>query len=199
MDILKPPGGKGPGVVVAHPWWGLNHTVRDYGAALARAGFTVGLPDLFDGQVATTPDEAEKLARGNWNTAAGKLTTAANELKEETAAPVAAIGFSFGAFHLAQIMTDEALRLRALAIYYATFGPVPAKHPPMLAHLAELDSEETPADMRALSAALAAAGPPNAAYTYPGMRHWFAEPDRPEYDPAAAKLAFDRTVAFLRG
>jgi carboxymethylenebutenolidase len=198
MDILKPPGSKGPGVVVAHPWWGLNHTVRDYGAALARAGFTVGLPDLFSGEIATTPEDAEKLARGNWDAAGGKLTDAVNELKDETGAPVAAVGFSFGAFHLARIMADEALPVRALAIYYATFGPVPERHAPMLAHLAELDSEESPADMQALSAALAAAGPPNAAYTYRGMKHWFAESDRPEYNAAAASLAFERTVAFLK-
>lgn len=196
MDMLKPPGGNGPGVLVAHPWWGLNQTIRDYGAALAAEGFVVGLPDLFDGQIATTIEDAEQLARGNWEQAGPKLTTALSELAGATGSAVGAVGFSFGAFHLLRLLGTD-VPLRALAIYYATLLPS-APHIPVLAHLAELDSEESPADMQALSAALTAAGPPNAAYTYAGMKHWFAEPDRPEFDGAAARLAFERTIGFLR-
>jgi len=51
MEILFPAAGHGPGVVVAHAWWGLNQTIRDYGAALVDQGFVVGLVDLFEGRV----------------------------------------------------------------------------------------------------------------------------------------------------
>ena len=197
MDILGPPGGTGPGVLVAHPWWGLNQTIRDYGAALAREGFTVGLPDLFDGAVTTTIEGAQQLAHSNWPMATDRLTKALNELAETTGGPVGAVGFSYGAFHLMRLLAAD-VPLTRLAIYYTTFSPLPAKHAPVLAHLAELDSEESTADMQALSAALAAAGPPNAAFTYAGAKHWFAESDRPEFETVAASLAFQRTVRFLR-
>ena len=62
MDILLPPSGTGPGVVVAHAWWGLNKTIRAYGMTLAAQGFVVALPDLFDGRLATTVEGAQELA-----------------------------------------------------------------------------------------------------------------------------------------
>ena len=197
MDILMPPNGSGPGVLVAHPWWGLNQTIRDYGAALAREGFVVGMPDLFDGAVTTTIEGAQQQAQSNWPTATERLTKALHELADKTGGPVGAVGLSYGAFHLMRLLETD-VPLRALAIYYATFSPLPARHAPILAHLAEKDSEESAADMEALRAALTAAGPPNAAFIYPDMRHWFAEADRPEYAPEIAALAFQRTADFLR-
>jgi carboxymethylenebutenolidase len=34
-------------------------------------------------------------------------------------------------------------------------------------------------------------------HIYPGVAHWFVESDRPEYEPAAASLAWERTFEFL--
>src|SRR4051794_15802106 len=51
-----------PGVIVLHPWWGLNHDVIAYADALAAAGFAVTAPDMFGGEVATTIEHAERLS-----------------------------------------------------------------------------------------------------------------------------------------
>ena len=197
MDILKPASGNGPGVLVAHPWWGLNQTVRDYGAALAREGFVVGLVDVFGGETTTSIDEAEKLIRKHWDVADGKLAQGFAELTDAVAgARVGAVGFSFGGFHLLEQLGRQE-KLGRLVTYYATH-PLPERHAPVLAHFAGEDEFESVEDVAAMSVALAASGPANLTYTYPATKHWFAEADRPEYDAAAAKLAFERTVAFLR-
>jgi carboxymethylenebutenolidase len=196
MDILLPPSGTGPGVLVAHPWWGLNRTIRDYGAALAERGFVVALPDLFAGDVTTSIETAETQIRKHWETAGPLLDAALDQLGEHRAVTgngLGAIGFSFGGFHLLEAIERGDDRLARLVVYYATH-PLPAQHVPIQAHLASDDPYESQEDMDALTANIG-----ETAHTYPGTKHWFAEADRPEYNAAAATLAFDRTVAFLRG
>jgi carboxymethylenebutenolidase len=50
-----------------------------------------------------------------------------------------------------------------------------------------------------LAKSLKDAGRPVTFYTYPETGHWFFEPDRVQaYNAAAADLAWDRTLAFLK-
>ena len=68
-----------------------------------------------------------------------------------------------------------------------------------LGHFAELDEYETQANVDSLETSLRRAGRPVTFYRYRGTGHWFFEPDRAEaYNPAAASLAWDRTMAFLK-
>src|SRR4051794_24768936 len=59
---IRIPDGAGAGVVVLHPWWGLNDDVVAYANRLADAGFAVVAPDMFHGQVASEVADAERLA-----------------------------------------------------------------------------------------------------------------------------------------
>ena len=196
LQILLPQSGSGPGVLVVHPWWGRNATVRDYGRALAELGFVVGLPDAFEGTVVTDRDDAQALIEQHWQAAPGRLTAAFERLAGHASVrgPVSGVGFSFGAFQLLGLM--DTLPLHRLVTYYAdrevTLGAVP-----VLGHFAETDEFQD--DQPGMIRMLEAAGAPGGAIIYPGTRHWFAEKDRPEFDAAAARSAFDRTVTFLRG
>ena len=60
--LAVPSGGKGPGVLVLHPWWGLNDTMKEVCDRLAGEGFIACAPDLYHGQVAVTIKEAELLS-----------------------------------------------------------------------------------------------------------------------------------------
>jgi carboxymethylenebutenolidase len=68
--------------------------------------------------------------------------------------------------------------------------------PPVLNHIGELD-EDLPF-LREIEAGLRGAGKDVTVHVYPGAKHWFDEPSRPEYDAAARALAWERTLSFLR-
>ena len=203
LDVLTPKAGKGPGVLVIHPWWGLNRTTREYAAALAAESFVVGLADLFEGETASTIEDAQAIRdRKRKEPHVKRIARCLTELAANpavTSGTVGAVGFSFGGYHLLGQLKQLQAPLGAAVVYYATRGidPTPAS-PPVLAHFAETDEFESEAGRKKMETALKRAGGLNQSFVYPGTRHWFAEADRPEYVPAAAKLAFERTVEHLR-
>lgn len=68
---------------------------------------------------------------------------------------------------------------------------------PLLLHYAEKDERIT-SGWPAYGAALKAAGVHYQAYIYPGVEHGFNNDTTPRYDEAAAKLAWKRTIEFLK-
>jgi len=201
MKILMPPSGRGPGLCIAHPWWGLNETIRAFGGALAAEGFVVGLPDVFQGRTAQSIEDAQVLADTAWTPDAPTVLSGALETLVEhpavTSDRIGMVAFSLGGFHALGLAGRTDLPLGALVTYYAARA-LPDRHVPILSHFAQSEPFDSSETLQASADALTRAGAPSAVYFYGGTRHWFAEADRPEYDAAAAKLAFERTVAFLK-
>jgi carboxymethylenebutenolidase len=191
-----------PGVVVFHPWWGLNDDLVAYADRLAAAGFAVVAPDMFDGEVATTIEEADRLSSGANQDALEAIALAAVDgLADRLGpdAPLAVLGFSFGAAWATWVPTERD-RIRATGVYYGTWvGPVLAKATtPVLGHFAEDDPYEDAETVAAYEQGLRDAGREVVIHRYPGTGHWFAEPSRDAYQAEAAELAFERTLPFLR-
>ena len=192
----------GPGVLVLHPWWGLSEAVREVCDALGGSGYVAVAPDLYAGRLAKTVPEAEQLAEGlDEDVGLARATAAVEHLRLQPAVTgrrLGVVGFSMGvwfALRVATLLRDE---VAAAVLYYGTATDIDhTEHrAAVLGHFAEDDDW---ADVRALEEGLRAAGRSAEFHVYPGTGHWFAEPDRPEaYDPAAAALAFERTVDFLR-
>lgn len=202
--LAVPRSGAGPGVLVLHAWWGVNDTIKAFCRRLAEEGFVAFAPDLYHGQVATSIEEAEHLSSTlDGQQAKADIANAVNFLAEQ-AAPgehgVAVIGFSLGAYFALELSNRDPERIGAVIVFYGTgaqdFRRSKASY---LGHFADMDPYESEADVDWLEETLREAGRPVTFYRYQGTGHWFFEPDRADaYDQAAASLAWERTLTFLR-
>jgi carboxymethylenebutenolidase len=204
--LAEPPTGGGPGVLVLHAWWGLNDTVRAICDRLAGAGFVAFAPDLYHGQVADTIAGAEALGEAldaNHLQAKAEIAEAVTFLADradQAERGLAVIGFSLGAYYALHLSNADPEHVRSVVVFYGTgHDDFSRSRAAYLGHFAEHDEFEPPSDVDYLEEALRRAGRPATFYTYDGTGHWFFEPDRPHaYDEAAATLAWERTLDFLR-
>lgn len=188
------------GVLVLHPWWGLNDDVRAYAERLRGDGYQVATPDLYHGRVATTIDAAKALVSEldkDWKRAMTEIQEAHNKLSAQVDR-VALLAWSMGVWYSWGVAQARPNQVQALVTYYG-LGEVEAGKalPPILGHFAEKDEFESLADVRSTEQKLVESGGATQFHVYPGTKHWFDEPSRPEYDQAASALAFERTLAFL--
>jgi carboxymethylenebutenolidase len=187
------------GVLVLHAWWGLNDDVRAYARRLQAEGFTVETPDMYgEGRVATEIPAAEALMKArDKERQVAEIDRAADRLA--TLGPFAVLGWSMGGSYGWDLVSRRPGMVAALVDHYGGGELEPgAKLPPILGHYGELDDDPPPAMVRKLEQDLRGAGFAPEFHYYPGAKHWFAEPSRPQYDATAAALAWDRTLRFLK-
>jgi dienelactone hydrolase len=113
---------------------------------------------------------------------------------------LAVIGFSLGAYYALDLAAADPEHIRSVVIFYGTGdGDYSNSRAAYLGHFAENDEFEPQSNVDNLEESLRRAGRPVTFYRYSGTGHWFFEPDRSQaYNQAAASLAWDRTLAFLR-
>jgi len=191
-------------VLVVHENRGLNPYIEDVTRRVAKAGFVAFAPDaLFPlGGYPGNDDEGRTLqAKRDPAQMIEDFIAASRWLAKHEASDgkVGVVGFCYGggmANTLAVRIPDV---IRAAVPFY---GRQPAAEDvskikaALLIHNAEKDTkiiEGAPA----YEAALKNAGVRFTAYVYAGANHGFHNDTTPRYDEAAAKLAWERTVAFF--
>lgn len=204
--LAVPSTGQGNAVLVLHAWWGLNDTMKDFCRRLAEAGFVVFAPDLYHGKVADTIAGAQALGSAldaNQDQAKADIADAIRFLSERAGqadCSLAVVGFSLGAYYALDLSVTDPDRIRSVVVFYGTRGgDYSSAKAAYLGHFAEMDEFEPQSEVDSLEAALQRAGRPVSFHRYSGTGHWFFEPDRTQaFNPAAARLAWERTLAFLR-
>lgn len=197
--LAKPKSMRRGGILVLHAWWGLNDVFKDFCNRLADEGYLVLAPDLYNGAIAKTIPEAEKLrTKLKRDTTSKQILEALKQLRSETGQPVGLIGFSLGAYWGLWLIEEKPKDIAATVLFYGARGGEYAKtKSAFIGHFAETDQYVSDSGRKKLEKTLKAAGREVAFHVYPDTGHWFFENDRPEYNPQAAELAWQRTVEFL--
>lgn len=202
--LALPPTGTGSAVLVLHAWWGLNDTIKAFCKRLADSGFVAFAPDLYHGKVTDQIAEAETLGSAldrKIDQVRADLAEAVTFLRNHAGSDdLAVIGFSLGAYYALDLSVTAPESIQSVVIFYGTGpGDYSRSKADYLGHFAEVDPFEPESNVSALEESLKSAGRPVTFYQYSGTGHWFFEPDRVQaYNSAAANLAWDRTLAFLR-
>jgi len=207
--LAVPESGHGLGVILIQEWWGLVPHIESVTQRLASEGFVVLAPDLYHGASTDEPDEAMRLMMGMaMDTAASEIAGAAAYLADSPvvdSARIGSIGFCMGG-SLALWAGTLSTQLQATVGFYPGM-PWENMRPhwpnyddkASLVHCSEEDGTSSDPAIQQAKAAIESAGGVVTLYDYPGTHHAFFNDERPEvYDADAAKVAWDRTIRFLR-
>ena len=203
--LAKPAkSGKIPAVLVIHENRGLNPYIEDVARRFAVEGFLAFAPDAL-APVGGYPGD-EDTARAMF----AKLDAAKRfedlyagvgviKARPEFSGKIGAVGFCFGGL----IVNQLAVRMPDLAAGVPFYGrQVSADDAakikaPLLLQFAEHD-DNVNKTWPAYETALKANKVRYQAHFYPGTNHGFHNDTTPRYDEAAAKLAWQRTLAFFK-
>ena len=185
-------------VLVFHHGHGLTVGVRQFAEQLRRAGHTVHVPDLFEGQIFDSLDEGMGYAEeAGFGTVIARGTAAAEGLPAE----LVYLGFSLGvlpAQKLAQTRPGAkgALLLEA-CVPVAEFGGAWPDDVPVQVHGMDADPFFAGEGDVDAARALVERAADAQLFLYPGDRHLFTDSSLPSHDEHAATQATDRVLDFL--
>jgi carboxymethylenebutenolidase len=188
---------------VLHAWWGLNQFFKSVCDRLASEGFVVFAPDLNEGRVAKSIEEAKETMDSLEGKrkylvamAAMDYLRARPEVRKEA---FALIGFSMGGAWSLSLASERPEDVRKVVLFYgAGEGDYKKMKADILGHFSDADEWEDIDYVRSMEGDMRKAGLNTTFHIYPQLPHWFFEEDRAEFNPESAELAWQRTLEFLR-
>jgi carboxymethylenebutenolidase len=204
--LVQPSGaGPFPSVLVIHENRGLNPYIEDVARRAAAEGFLALAPDgMFPVGGYPGNDDDGRTLQASLDQA--KLRTdMANSFRylkahQLSTGKLGATGFCWGGGTTNFLAVALGADLKAAVPYYGAApetAAVSSIKAPLLIHYAESD-ERINALWPAFEAALKASEVPYEVYIYPGTQHGFHNNSTPRYQEAAAKLSWERTIAFFK-
>ena len=198
-----PSGTPKGGVVVIQEIFGVNHHIRAVCDRVAAQGYAAIAPAIFDRQhpnfeCGYSPDEianARKyVANPDWGAMMRDIQAAIDEAKKS--GPAAIVGFCLGG----TLAFLAAAKLNGLSAAIGWYGGQIAKNAdekpkvPTQLHFGETDASIPMSDVELIKQKR---GGDCEIYVYPGAGHGFNCEERGSYNETAAKLARERSIAFL--
>jgi carboxymethylenebutenolidase len=215
----KPASGTAfPTVLVIQEIFGIHEHIKDLCRRLAKDGYFAVAPYLYErqGQVAGMSDVQELYTKvvshvpdsqvmSDLDATAAWAATEGADTKRLFAA-----GWCWGG-RAVWLYAAHSSQLKAGAAWYGRLGPGPTgKQPktpidvakdlkaPVIGLYGGQDAGIPLGQVEQLRGALAAAGKPDNIHIYPNSQHGFNADYRPAYDPAAAKDAWAKMLAFFK-
>jgi carboxymethylenebutenolidase len=205
--LALPASGSGPGVIVIQEWWGLTTHIAHMADRLAGEGYVALAPDLYGG--ATTHDEGEALQlllELPVDRAARDLRGAVDYLlsrEEVVGETVGVVGFCMGGSFALQLAVEEGGKVAAAVAFYPV-GYMPNDYAGLQAavqiHIPDGDQINPPTLAEELNEKISAdtRTKPEILH-YPAGHAFLNDEDFLEtFDAEQARIAWNRTVAFLR-
>jgi len=195
-------------LVVVQEIFGVNAHIRSVADGYARDGFLVIAPALFDrierDLELSYSDEDMKKAFGLYPKLNPELSlldvAAAFAHVKQAERAVGVLGFCYGGLLSWLAATrGESLKMQpgcCVGYYAGGIGKFAAEEPvcPVMLHFGGADDHIGKDQIDAVRTA----HPEVEILVYDGVGHAFANPDRPSYNAAAAKLAGERSLAFMK-
>jgi carboxymethylenebutenolidase len=206
--LALPESGTGPGVIVIQEWWGLTDHIVDITDRLAKAGFVALAPDLFGGKTTHDSDEAGALMMALPVEQATKdLAGAVDYLlghEAVTSTKLGAVGFCMGGGFVLLLAAQEGDKIGAAVPFYGVGPAVPQQFAGITAavqgHYGISDDFYPVDEAKKQENQIAEESGADVEFFYYPAGHAFHNDENAlgTYDEDSAKLAWERTVSFLR-